>query len=260
MLEVAIVTALAGAVLPPLVILWIVYHHDVFPEPPQVVWTCFLLGMAILVPVVIVAGPTMLIGQKLLTSSDPWVLGFLAAFFGAAIPEEFFKFLVLRFYAAAHRAFNEPMDGIVYGVAVSLGFATLENILYAVALGFSLLVVGLRAITAIPMHAALGAIMGWYVSRWRFRPYGRIRSLLAALVVPMILHGLYDWPLLSLSEMEDSAEPSLLLILASLLLPFVLLFVMVRRVYRMMRQMREVQARHQAAGGIEGRRSDGTPL
>ena len=26
--------------------------------------------------------------------------------------------------------FNEPVDGIVYGVSVSLGFATLENIYY----------------------------------------------------------------------------------------------------------------------------------
>ena len=26
--------------------------------------------------------------------------------------------------------FNEPMDGIVYGVCASLGFATLENIYY----------------------------------------------------------------------------------------------------------------------------------
>lgn len=256
-----IAIALAGAILPPLVVLWIVYHHDVFPEPPGVVWTCFLLGMAIVVPVLIVAGPTLLIGQTLLTGTNPWVLGFLAAFFGAAIPEEFFKFLVLRYYAATHRAFNEPMDGIVYGVAVSLGFATLENILYAVSLGFSFLVVLMRALTAIPMHAALGAIMGWYVSQWRFRPTGRTRSLLLALLVPIVLHGLYDWPLLAASQMKDSVEePNPFLLLGSCGLPLLLLIVMVRGVYKMMRQMRAIQVRHQEAGGIEGHRSDGTPL
>ncbi len=256
-----IALALAGAILPPLVVLWIVYRHDVFPEPPAVVWTCFLLGMAIVVPILIVAGPTLLIGQTLLTGTDPWVLGFLAAFFGAAIPEEFFKFLVLRYYAATHRAFNEPMDGMVYGVAVSLGFATLENVLYAVSLGFSFLVVLMRALTAIPMHAALGAIMGWYVSQWRFRPTGRTRSVVLALVVPIILHGLYDWPLLAAAQVKDSVEePNPLLLLGSCGLPIVLLIVMVRGVYKMMRQMRAVQVRHREAGGIEGYRSDGTPL
>lgn len=258
----AIAIALAAAILPPLLVLWIVYRHDVFPEPPQVVWACFLFGMLIVLPILAVAWPVMYIGQQLVAGSHPLVLGLMAAFLGAAIPEEFFKFLVLRFYAATHRAFNEPMDGIVYGVAVSLGFATLENLVYAVSFDFSLLVIVMRAITAIPMHAALGAIMGWYVARWRFGPANRGSSLLLALLVPILLHGLYDWPLLAagFSRAEQPDDTTSVFMLVSLLLAFVVLAVMVRVVIRLMRQMRAVQLRHHEAGGIEGHRSDGTSL
>src|SRR5258708_3160245 len=44
--------------------------------------------------------------------------------------EELAKAVVL--FAAVYHwdEFDEPLDGVVYGVAVSLGFATLENILY----------------------------------------------------------------------------------------------------------------------------------
>ena len=43
------------------------------------------------------------------------------------------EFLGKRFYTdqtyiLREKEFNEPMDGIVYGVTASLGFATLENI------------------------------------------------------------------------------------------------------------------------------------
>jgi RsiW-degrading membrane proteinase PrsW (M82 family) len=54
----------------------------------------------------------------------------LIAFFGAAIPEELFKFTVIFFCCRRLNDFNEPMDGIVYGVTTLLGFATLENVLY----------------------------------------------------------------------------------------------------------------------------------
>ena len=38
-----------------------------------------------------------------------------------------FIFFSILFLRIKEKAFNEPMDAIVYGVVVSLGFATLEN-------------------------------------------------------------------------------------------------------------------------------------
>ena len=58
------------------------------------------------------------------------------------------------------KEFDELMDGIVYGAVASLGFATLENIMYCIDGGLS--VVAIRALTAVPAHASFGAIMGYY--------------------------------------------------------------------------------------------------
>ena len=86
------------------------------------------------------------------------------------IPEETFKYLVLTRYSARHRAFDEPMDGIVYGAVASLGFAALENLLYVGSGDLGTAVA--RAATAVPGHAFTGAIMGYYVGQARFGPLG----------------------------------------------------------------------------------------
>lgn len=55
---------------------------------------------------------------------------FYTAFFSSAGVEEAVKFLFLFFLIWGNRNFNEPLDGIVYGVFVSLGFAWAENVIY----------------------------------------------------------------------------------------------------------------------------------
>jgi protease PrsW len=49
-----------------------------------------------------------------------------------AFSEEFSKFLGLRLYSYSRPSFDDPFDGIVYGVMVSMGFATRENVLYVI--------------------------------------------------------------------------------------------------------------------------------
>ncbi len=94
---------------------------------------------------------------------------------------------------------------MVYGVAASLGFATFENLLYV---GQSGLAVALmRALTAVPSHAFLGAIMGYYVGRARFAASGRGRWLWTAFWVPTLLHGVYDTPLLA-ARQADRLDPA----------------------------------------------------
>jgi RsiW-degrading membrane proteinase PrsW (M82 family) len=52
----------------------------------------------------------------------------------------------------------------------------------------------LRALTAVPGHACLGAILGYYVGQAVFGDGGR-RDLLRGLMLAILLHGLYDLPL-----------------------------------------------------------------
>jgi RsiW-degrading membrane proteinase PrsW (M82 family) len=188
-----------SAVVPSLLLIWYFHSRDVYPEPQKVIWATFGLSVLSVIPVLAVALP---ISLGFTENVEGDYLGGLAdAFLTAAIPEEIFKFLVVYFYAARHEAFDEPMDGIVYGVVGSLGFATLENVLYTMRGGIGVAV--MRALTAVPGHAFMGAIMGYYIGQARFNAGGRKKRLLfAALFWPILLHGLYDFPLLTLKRIN----------------------------------------------------------
>jgi RsiW-degrading membrane proteinase PrsW (M82 family) len=169
-----------------------------------VLWRVFGLGILSIFPTLLVAWP---IDSLIDGISSPLVHGFLAAFLVAAIPEELFKFLVLWFYPLRQKAFDEPMDGVIYGVTASLGFATLENIMYVADSGLGVAV--LRAVTAVPSHACAGAIMGYFAARARLSPEARRRSLTLALVAPTLLHGSYDFPLMAVQRVtEILGEPT----------------------------------------------------
>ena len=76
------------------------------------------------------------------------------AFLVVAASEEFVKSLVVYLYPYHQSFFNERLDGIIYGATASLGFATVENFLYAYQYDWTS--VAVRAFTAVPIHAAFG--------------------------------------------------------------------------------------------------------
>lgn len=126
------------------------------------------------------------------------------AFVMAGFLEELAKWTV--FIAAVYpwRQFDEPLDGIVYGVAVSLGFATLENFLFLDRLGLG--IAWQRSIFAVPAHALFGGAMGYYGGRGKVlqRAAGPVRARngppwregLLAVLAPTAFHGAYDFALL----------------------------------------------------------------
>ena len=122
------------------------------------------------------------------------ILGSIStAFFGAAIPEEIAKFFILWLLMRKNPYFDEKMDGIVYAVCVSLGFAALENIMYLFSNEEAYLSVGVaRAIFAVPGHFCFGLLMGYYYSLARFYPKTPKKNKVLILAAPIIVHGLYD--------------------------------------------------------------------
>lgn len=120
----------------------------------------------------------------------------LAFAFGVvAFSEEVAKFFVLRVFFVSKREFDEPMDGIVYSVLVGMGFATLENILYVIFRDGGTSVAFMRMFTAVPAHAAFAIAMGYFVGLSKFTPSKNWRYVFAfaSLVVPVLIHGLYDF-------------------------------------------------------------------
>jgi RsiW-degrading membrane proteinase PrsW (M82 family) len=116
------------------------------------------------------------------------------AFLLSGFVEELAKWVVLVTAIYHWDEFDEPIDGVVYGVAVALGFATLENFLFVTRLGLG--VAWQRALFAVPAHALFGATMGYYAGRAKFDRGGVLwRDRALCLGAPVTFHGLYDYAL-----------------------------------------------------------------
>ena len=82
------------------------------------------------------------------------------------------------------------MDGIVYAVAAALGFATVENTLYAFLLGDDVILY--RAFTATLAHVGFSGLLGYHFGKARFAPTRQRGSVALAFVAVVVLHGAYD--------------------------------------------------------------------
>lgn len=115
---------------------------------------------------------------------------FKQAFFVVGFSEELSKYLIVLLFAQRHKEFNEPFDGIVYAVMVSMGFAATENIMYVLQHGASTAL--LRAFTAVPAHATFGILMGYFMGMAKFKP-NKLFLNLCGLLLAIVFHGAYDF-------------------------------------------------------------------
>lgn len=187
------ITILLTALPPIAILLYYIYHKDKksLESTGQLV-KAFLYGILSAPLSFCMLIPLGLIGVYPAEATS--ILGSIStAFFGAAIPEEIAKFFMLWLLLRKNPYFDEKMDGIVYAVCVSLGFAALENIMYLFSNEEAYLSVGIaRAIFAVPGYFCFGILMGYYYSLAKFYPKTPKKNKALILVAPIIVHGLYD--------------------------------------------------------------------
>lgn len=162
------------------------------PEPAGLIGRAVLLGFLAAAPAVAME---LLVGLP--AGFLPGVLGIAwTAFITAGLVEEGLKYWALKRFVFKNRAWDELMDGIVYAVCVSLGFAFAENLLYGLASRDALI---LRAFTAVPLHASATGIMGYWLSRAKAEPDPNLAKAHGrrALWTAVGIHGLYDFFLFS---------------------------------------------------------------
>ncbi len=191
-----------AAVLPALLLIVYVYRKDgLEKEPVGLLIKLFLAGCLCCIPASILEGVLLGIAEGFLTDT---ALAFVEAFLIVAVAEEGCKLIALRLISWKHPAFNYTFDGIVYAVCVSLGFAALENVLYLSSYGLDLAVP--RGLLSVPGHAAFAVFMGvFYANAKRCAACGDAaaasRSMRRAFVFPVLLHGFFDFCLMSGSEL-----------------------------------------------------------
>lgn len=135
------------------------------------------------------------LGLKHLLDGWPYVI--VQGFALAAIPEEVAKYAVLTGIVVAHEDADIGIDIILGSAWVALGFATLENLLFVVAAKDSYQTGLIRAVLSVPWHVVLGVIMGCCLVMARQQRRWRVYWTEAALVVPIVLHGVFDCAALS---------------------------------------------------------------
>ena len=184
--------ALAPALAIALFIYWKDKHEK---EPVSVLVMCFIFGLLICFPAGFWNSGIFEIFKFDLDAKDNGMLvSFFMAFFVVGLGEEFLKYLVVMLYAFRKSSFNEPFDGIMYTVMVSLGFAAFENIFYVMDGGMGVAI--MRMFTAVPMHAAFGVVMGYYIGLSKYyQGSERTEKSLKGLFFAVFLHGAYDFVL-----------------------------------------------------------------
>ena len=177
-------------IVPSILILLYFFLSDKFKEPKGSIALVFFLGICICLP----AGYINSFMEN--NFKDIFSERLLFSFLGPAWCEELLKFIILYYVVLKRSEFNEPMDGIVYGVAVSLGFATLENYEYVFIYAekweiepYTMAI--LRSYSAVPMHGLLGCVMGFYFGMYSFT--ANKKYLILCLLIPFIIHGLYNF-------------------------------------------------------------------
>lgn len=157
-------------------------------EPLRLLLASFLYGVLSILVTLMISWP---VNALILLKDQDLVNKFYDAFFKVALIEEFSKFLFVRFILFPNKNFNEPFDGIVYAVMVSMGFATLENVMYVFSYGFETGI--LRMFTAVPAHATFGVLMGFFLGKAKFSNTRKLFNTIVALVTATFFHGAYDY-------------------------------------------------------------------
>ena len=199
-----------ATVLPPILIGVAIWKSDKFPEPGKFLVTAFLLGVSIFLPLdflIIIAekhlGPLLglnleeydLYAKGKQEEGFTWAAHTFMHFFRAAFLEEGLKFALLIFICTKLDALDEPIDAIVYGATIGLGYAAMENLFYLYAPdAWSLDTVTMRYYPLV-MHLGFGVVMGWLLSQTLFDEENKLKRrfmLILSLAVPVTFHAVYN--------------------------------------------------------------------
>jgi len=158
--------------------------------------------------------PTAILEQALnATINKPTIEESLTTSFLIIAPtEEFFKLLAVWVGAYRRSDFRSPIDGLTYAFTAALGFVVVENALYILRLGPS--IVWSRLFYATPAHLFFSAMWGYSLGMARFIPTGEILMVVRGFLFSVLFHGMYN---ILVALAPEKAKISLAPLLAVLL-------------------------------------------
>lgn len=190
------------SILPVIILACYIYNKDKDKEPKKLLFKLFLGGIGSLFLTLIISLVLSLFFPSILygTSGLDYFSLFIHVLFGVALVEEFSKWFVLYKMSYNHSELDQVFDLVVYSAFVALGFACFENILYVLQNGMIIAII--RGFLAVPGHFFDGVFMGYYLSKAKVADISGDSSfkswnMFLSLFVPILLHGFYDFCLMS---------------------------------------------------------------
>jgi len=212
-------------VLPSLIWLFYYLRKDLHPEPKRMIIKIFLWGALITLPVFFVQiGLTRLLGT---ININPLAKSLIYWFLIIAFSEEFFKYLVIRIKVINSPHLDEPLDIMLYMVVASLGFAALENVLYLFPptgqisfnqiMDRTLIIDLIRFVGAIFLHTLCSAVIGYSLAISFCEVKTKHISLIAGILMATVLHGIYDFSIMTLDGYIKFAIPAIVILVLAIL-------------------------------------------
>ena len=194
------------AMIPSLIIGFIIYKKDIIEkEPISLLLKLFLLG-------ILSTGVALFLeiyAEELFPFSlNNSILSILfRSFIIISFCEELVKWLFTYVICWKNNNFNYMYDAIVYCVFISLGFATIENIIAVLSNDGGVILALKRGLITVPAHAFFGIISGYYMAlakkyeKRRWHKKGK-KNLILSLIIPILVHGLFDFLLFMSSKLS----------------------------------------------------------
>ena len=196
---------MTAAILPIMGLCYFIYAKDKTSEPKGLLALIFFLGLISVIPVLICE---LVFGFVFpMDNVKGFLPTFINVFFGVALIEELFKWLITKFAGYDNKEFDEVYDVIVYAVFASLGFACFENIMYVFSNGLVNAI--FRALLAVPGHTCFAISMGYFFSKAKVGQINgnkkiHVKNMILSFIVPIVLHTLYDSLLFVVDDTNDS--------------------------------------------------------
>ena len=194
--------ALPLSILPSMIWLLFFAFQDKHREKTSNILKIFLWGAIVALPVVVVEN----LAQKIVFAPfAAFALSSVAyAFIAIAFVEEFAKYSVVRLRAMPYKFFDEPQDAMVYLIAAALGFAAIENFVYALNFATSiqevLSISIFRGVTATFLHVIASGALGYFIALSLETPSEKRKFFYTGLIVATLLHGIYNNFIINLED------------------------------------------------------------